>query len=138
VEDHGRFPARPVAAGPERFEFRRPAGGGQVPPVPVRRISVREDGRWVQRDLEQFLAATNTTAFLIVQGDTLLYEGYFNGYARDSVQTSMSMAKSVLSALVGIAIDRGRIDSVEDPITRYVPELAERDPALAASPCGTC
>jgi hypothetical protein len=27
---------------------------------------------------------------------------------------------------------------VEDPITRYVPELAERDPALAASPSGTC
>jgi CubicO group peptidase (beta-lactamase class C family) len=40
----------------------------------------------------------------------------------------MSVAKSVLGALVGIAIDRDRIGSVDDPITRYVPELARRDP----------
>jgi CubicO group peptidase (beta-lactamase class C family) len=33
----------------------------------------------------------------------------------------------VLSALVGIAIGEGRIGSVDDPITRYVPELADRD-----------
>jgi hypothetical protein len=39
-----------------------------------------------------------TTAFLIVRGDSLLYEGYFNGYDHDSIQTSMSVAKSVLSA----------------------------------------
>jgi CubicO group peptidase (beta-lactamase class C family) len=57
----------------------------------------------------------------------LLYEGYFNGYHRESTQTSMSVAKSVLGALVGIAIDQGRIGSVDDPITRYVPELAQRD-----------
>lgn len=50
--------------------------------------------------------------------------GYFNGYQHDSVQTSMSIAKSVLSALVGIAVGEGRIGSVDDSITRYVPELA--------------
>jgi CubicO group peptidase (beta-lactamase class C family) len=38
------------------------------------------------------------------------------------------MAKSVLSALVGIAIGEGRINSADNPITRYVPELAGRDP----------
>jgi CubicO group peptidase (beta-lactamase class C family) len=39
----------------------------------------------------------------------------------------MSIAKSVLSALVAIAIAQGRIGSVDDPITRYVPELLGRD-----------
>jgi CubicO group peptidase (beta-lactamase class C family) len=125
--DHRRFPARPVAAGPDRFDLRRPAGGGQAPPAAVRTVSVEDGGRWVERDLEQFLAASDTTAFLVVRGDTLLYEGYFNGAGHDTVQTSMSVAKSVLSALVGIAIGEGRIGSVDDPITRYVPELAGRD-----------
>jgi CubicO group peptidase (beta-lactamase class C family) len=125
--DHRRFPARPVAAGPERFDFRRPADGARVPPAAVRTVSVQDGDQRVERDLEQFLAASDTTAFLIVRGDTLLYEGYFNGADHDSVQTSMSMAKSVLSALVGIAIGEGRIGSVDDPITRYVPELGERD-----------
>ena len=52
------------------------------------------------------------------------------------VQTSMSVAKSILGTLVGIAVGEGRIGSVDDPITRYVPELAERD-RHGASPCGT-
>jgi hypothetical protein len=52
---------------------------------------------------------------------------YFNGYQHDSIQTSMSIAKSVHGALVGVAIGQGRIGSVEDPITRYVPELLARD-----------
>jgi CubicO group peptidase (beta-lactamase class C family) len=128
MDDHRRFPARRVAAGPDRFDFHRPAGGAGTPPHPLRRISVWDDLWLVERDLEPFLAASDTTAFLIVRGDRLLYEGYFNGAGRDQVQTSMSMAKSVLSALVGIAIGEGRINSVEDPITRYVPELAGRDP----------
>jgi CubicO group peptidase (beta-lactamase class C family) len=127
MEDHRRFPARRVAAGPDRFHFRTSAPGTGTPPAAVRRVSVRDGDRRVERDLQQFLAASDTTAFLIVRGDTLLYEGYFNGAGHDSVQTSMSMAKSVLSALVGIAIGDGRIGSVDDPITRYVPELAERD-----------
>jgi CubicO group peptidase (beta-lactamase class C family) len=127
VDDHRRFPARRVAAGPDRFQFRQPAVGSQVPPAAVRRISVWDGTRQLQWDLERFLAASDTTAFLIVRGDTLLYEGYFNGYDHDSTQTSMSIAKSVLSALVGIAMDEGNIGSVDDPITRYVPELAGRD-----------
>jgi CubicO group peptidase (beta-lactamase class C family) len=128
VDDHRRFPARPVAAGADRFVFHRPAGGAGTPPAAVRRISVWDGTRQLQWDLERFLAQSDTTAFLIVRGDRLLYEGYFNGYDHDSVQTSMSVAKSVLGALVGIAIDQGRIGSVDDPITRYVPELAARDP----------
>jgi hypothetical protein len=54
VGDHARFPARPP--------------GGGVPPV--RTVEVPEDGRLVRRDLEQFLAASDTTAFLILPGDT--------------------------------------------------------------------
>jgi CubicO group peptidase (beta-lactamase class C family) len=127
VHDYARFPVRRIAAGPDRFEFHRPAGGAGTPPAPLRRISVWDGTRQLQWDLERFLAATQTTAFLIVRGERLIYEGYFNGYGHDSVQTSMSVAKSVLGALVGIAIDQGRIGSADDPITRYVPELAGRD-----------
>jgi CubicO group peptidase (beta-lactamase class C family) len=125
VRDYARFPARRLTTGPTRFSFHHPPGGSSVPPV--RTVTVLEGGRPIQRDLEQFLSASDTTAFLILRGDTLLYEGYFNGYDHDATQTSMSIAKSVLSALVGIAIGQGRIGSVDDPITRYVPELLGRD-----------
>jgi CubicO group peptidase (beta-lactamase class C family) len=44
------------------------------------------------------------------------------------MMTSFSVAKSFTTALVGIAIAEGHIGSVDDPITAYLPELAERDP----------
>ena len=81
-----------------------------------------------RKGLDEFLRETDTLAFLVVHEDRLVHERYFNGATRESLQTSFSAAKSFVSALVGIAIDAGLIDSIEDPVTDYVPELAERDP----------
>jgi CubicO group peptidase (beta-lactamase class C family) len=77
--------------------------------------------------LEEYLDASGTTAFLVIHDDRLLYERYFDGYDESSIHTSFSMAKSFASALVGIAIDEGHINSVNEPITNYIPELLEKD-----------
>jgi CubicO group peptidase (beta-lactamase class C family) len=53
----------------------------------------------------------------------LQYEKYFKGYDKQSIVPSFSMAKSVTSILIGCAIDEGFIKSVDEPITRYIPEL---------------
>lgn len=77
--------------------------------------------------LEDFLEVTNTTAFIVLRGDALLYEGYFNDSSREGIQSSFSVAKSFASTLVGIAIEEGFIGSLDDHITTYIPELLERD-----------
>lgn len=77
--------------------------------------------------LDTFLQRNLTTSFIVIKDDKILYENYFNGYSRDSIVTSFSVAKSFDSTLVGIAIDEGLIKSVNDPITKYLPELAKRD-----------
>ncbi len=79
-------------------------------------------------DWEAFLEDTQTQAFIVIRDRAVLYEGYFNDTERDSIVTSFSMAKSITSALVGIAIDEGHIEGVDDSITIYLPELADRDP----------
>lgn len=78
-------------------------------------------------NLDDFLADTGTQAFLVIQGDRILYERYFNGWQRDSIVTSFSVSKSFTSALVGAAIEDGAIRSVNEPITTYLPELETRD-----------
>lgn len=78
-------------------------------------------------DVEEFLIDTATQALIVIQDGDVLYERYFNGASRDTMLTSFSVAKSFASALVGIAIDEGFIDDVDDPITDYLPELADRD-----------
>lgn len=76
---------------------------------------------------EAKLEASDTTAFLVIQGTQLVYEGYFNGSDRQDLQTSFSVAKSFIATLVGIAIDEGMITGLDDPVTVYVPELIDRD-----------
>ena len=77
--------------------------------------------------LEEYLDASGTTAFLVIHDDELLYEKYFDGYDKNSIQTSLWMAKSFVSTLVGIALDEGHIKSVDEPITNYLFELREKD-----------
>jgi CubicO group peptidase (beta-lactamase class C family) len=115
VGDQHRFPARRISAGDRPSPLRAGVAADLV-------VSGERKG------LDEFLRETDTLAFLVVHEDRLVHERYFNGATRASLQTSFSAAKSFVSALVGIAIDAGLIDSVEDPVTNYLPELAERDP----------
>lgn len=77
--------------------------------------------------LEDFLRDSDTTSFIVIRDDVIQYEWYGNGYRRDSIVTSFSVAKSFVSALIGFAIEDGYIKSEEDPITAYIPELLTRD-----------
>lgn len=71
---------------------------------------------------------SQTTALIFIRRDTILYEKYFNGFGRDSLFHSQSVAKSFISFLIGAAIDDELINSVNDPMTKYIPELKDRDP----------
>jgi len=65
----------------------------------------------------------DTKAFLIFQGDTLIYERYWDEHHDKTVSNSFSAAKSVIGMLVGIAIEEGKINSVDDLAGDYIPEF---------------
>jgi CubicO group peptidase (beta-lactamase class C family) len=121
-KDLEKFPARTIHKAPPTFTFDQlPADNPYASQIEAIGDDAT-DGR-----VEDYLEASGTTTFLVVRDDELLYEKYFNGYDKDSLQTSFSMAKSYASALVGIAIDEGYIKSVDEPITNYIPELLKKD-----------
>lgn len=74
-------------------------------------------------DWHSLLNKTKTVAFVVIRNDSILYQEYLRGYDEESVVPSFSVAKSYTSLLVGIAIDEGAIASVNDPVTKYLPEL---------------
>jgi CubicO group peptidase (beta-lactamase class C family) len=80
---------------------------------------------------EAWLADKGTVALIVLRRGELVYEGYFDGFTRGSVGTSFSVAKSIVSALVGIALAEGRIGSLDDPLTRHLPELGRADARFA-------
>lgn len=127
IRDFEKFPFHEVRNAPPVFRFASNPREDEV-----REVFSRVRYRWkgtVQNvaTLDAFLAGTGTTAFIVIEDDAILYEKYFNGYARYSINTSFSMAKSFTSALIGAAIADGAIGSIDDPVVRYIPELKGRD-----------
>ena len=74
----------------------------------------------VERSCEEFLASTDTSALLVLQNGNVRHEAYRLSGGRDVQWISWSVAKSFVSALVGIALKEGQIRSLADPISDYV------------------
>ena len=122
VEDQFRFPSRSIPTG----ETVSP-----LPTGPQADLDAAAAGVTDGTSFDRFLSSNDTLGFVVVHQDRLVYERYFAGSDRTTLQTSFSVAKSILSTLIGIAIDEGRIGSIDDPVTEYVPELLERDTRFA-------
>lgn len=76
------------------------------------------------RDMRALLDATHTSALLVLQNGVVRFEEYWLTGGRGVQWMSMSVAKSHVSALTGIALAEGKIRSLSDPITAYTPKLA--------------
>ena len=76
--------------------------------------------------LDDFVKLYNTQAFLIIRNDTILYERYPNGYAARDVVTTFSISKAIMTTLTGIAIRKGELRSIDQPVCEILPEWAER------------
>jgi CubicO group peptidase (beta-lactamase class C family) len=118
-ENFGRvaeyFPVSTMTRSPEPFDF----ADGPALALPA---SFTYAGH--EYDTERFLSDTDTTALLVLQDGAVRYERYIRTGGRDVHWLSMSVAKSFVSAALGIAVAEGLIGSVEEPITSYLPELA--------------
>lgn len=108
------LPYRTIRRAGEVWSF-----GDDPRPLPE---TYRHDGD--ERDLSAFLDRTVTTGLLVVDDGDIVHEDYRLGSDAAAPFTSWSVAKSVVSALAGIALDEGAIESIHDPVHRYVPALA--------------
>lgn len=118
IRDHKRFPALEVPAGGEV----RLLTEAIDPDLGNKRLAI---GKRHYR-VDSLCEMTKTVAFLVLKGDTLIYERYLRGYAAESVVPSFSMAKSFVSALTGIAIEEGAIGSIDDSVSQYLTEFQGR------------
>jgi CubicO group peptidase (beta-lactamase class C family) len=91
------WPIGPALRAPARFEF---------------------EGRL--RIFEETFKSTETAALLVLQNGVVRYERYDLTGGPEVPWISMSVAKSFVSALVGIALQEGHINDIEDPISDYI------------------
>lgn len=74
-----------------------------------------------EEDREQ-MESFNPIAYLIIQDGEILYEEYWDGYGPASLSNSFSAGKSVVSLLIGIALDEGYIKSLDQKVMDFIPE----------------
>ena len=68
-----------------------------------------------------YMDSLHTTAFLVIRHDSILYESYRDGWDDTRTSNIYSATKTIVGLLVGIALDEGKIRSLDDPVSRYIP-----------------
>jgi CubicO group peptidase (beta-lactamase class C family) len=101
------------------FPMRTVAAGSSVRPLP--RAAAAPDWPFVQPYLDSHAA----TGLLVMKDGRVLLERYQYGRKAEQRFTSFSMAKTVVAMAFGVAVAEGRIASLDDPVERYEPALAD-------------
>jgi CubicO group peptidase (beta-lactamase class C family) len=79
----------------------------------------------ISDSLMSIIDSNDTHAFLVIQNGKLLYEKYWDNYDTARLSGSFSAAKSIISLLIGIALDEGKIKSLDEPVSNYLPHFKE-------------
>lgn len=77
------------------------------------------------RTVGQYMQGGNTNAIAFMHNGQFVYDDYQNGFNANTRAHMWSVTKSVTTALVGIAVEEGLVDSIYDPIKKYVPDAAD-------------
>lgn len=94
-------------------------------PAATTRLTLPETYDWNGQpaNLQTLLGETDTSGLLVLVDGEIVHEEYRLTSGPEVRWIAWSVAKGFVSALVGIALSEGRFESVEEPITKYVPEL---------------
>lgn len=85
-----------------------------------------KDGK--KGNLDSLLQTSYTDAFMIIKDGKILTEKYYYKYNADRTHGSFSVSKGMLATMLGLVLDDGLIHSLNEPITKYIPELIKNDP----------
>jgi CubicO group peptidase (beta-lactamase class C family) len=74
-------------------------------------------------NFRQVMKETWTTGLIVIKDDKICFEEYYLGNTPDTLNISWSVGKSFVSALVGIALEEGKINDIQQPVSDIVPRL---------------
>lgn len=117
VEDYKKFPKRDIQRSSDVYHYQKHKNVKLFHAIVFDNLKIGQDS------FDKFLEERETTSFIVIKDNKIVFEKYYNGYHRESINTSFSMAKVITSILVGIAIDEGKINGVHDLVTDYLPEM---------------
>ncbi len=118
INDYKKFPKKDLIKSTQPFYFFEGEQSSSVLKLPKKFTKKTKEYTF-----DEALKNTGTVAFLAIRNDSILYQWHAPKYNVSSIVPSFSMAKSYISALLGIAIGEGFIKNTNEPITTYLPDL---------------
>jgi CubicO group peptidase (beta-lactamase class C family) len=109
------FPTRAIKRG--RSVHPLPASA-----TPLKNVRFKSDGN--DYDLYDYVSLNRVSGLLVLKDGKIALETYQLGNRENTRWMSMSVVKSITATLIGAAIKDGHIQSIDDPVTRYLPELS--------------
>ncbi|MFC1839071.1 serine hydrolase domain-containing protein [Thermodesulfobacteriota bacterium] len=94
----------------------------QIPSSPVS-IKGKFEFKGNAYNLKAFLEKTACNALLVIKDGRIIQEIYRNGSDEETTFISFSMAKSFVATLIGIALHEGKLKSLDDKVSEYLPEM---------------
>lgn len=122
IYDGEKFGAKAIPVAPKSVEI--PVGMTQIPDI----------SKWLDKkdvakygSLENFLESNNTISFLVIKGDSLLYEFYGNGIEKGDITQVFSATKVFITSIFGLALQEGYFSSLDQPVKDFLPEFNQPD-----------
>jgi len=75
------------------------------------------------KKIDAWIKKTDTTGLIVIKNGIIVFEDYYKGNQKSTHAISMSVAKSFVSFLIGVALEEGKISSLQDPVDKYAPAL---------------
>ena len=94
-----------------------PRGDGPVTAITV------GDAMALDSEMKQWIKDRTVTSLVVLKDGAMVHESYYQGTDPDDLRISWSIAKSYLSALLGVLLEEGAIASIDDPVTQYASSL---------------
>ena len=93
--------------------------------LPEESLWMPEKYRKKYKTIDQLMKASNTTAFIVLKDGKIYYENYFNGIQAGDLTQVFSVTKTLVTSLLKVAIQEGKIKSIHQPVSDFIPNFKE-------------
>jgi CubicO group peptidase (beta-lactamase class C family) len=115
------YPDTPIMA-VDWYQPRAVVAGNHQTVLPVATTAPTPEFAAALQDVLTYVAERNSTGLLVMHQGQIVLEHYWGGYDSTSAFNAMSMSKSIVGMMIGVAIAEGAITSLDDPAAKYLPE----------------
>ncbi|WP_080053910.1 serine hydrolase domain-containing protein [Spirosoma aerolatum] len=116
------FPIRKTAASKQPIHF--PQSPKNLKNLDTLKVDYKDQG---SIPFSEYFDKGKLLAFIVIRDDSIVYQKYKGGFQESTISNTFSVGKTIISILLGKALEDGYIKTINQKITDFIPELKEKE-----------